>query len=264
MINKQTKYGLSDIVLEPAEISYIDSRSECNCLDDNKMLPLITSPMYSVVDEKNIHLFLQEGIYGIYPRGCKTETTLDNTFLSYGLDEFIELYLKSTPVFARKYILIDMANGHMIKLMNAIKEAKNKYGESLVIMAGNIANPGTYKYLAASGADYVRCGIGTGSACFVEGTIVSLKKDQKEIQDIEIGDMVLTHDGTEKEVIAISSHLEKENLIKINETVSTKEHKYYVLNKKYEKIVDESNIHNFAQWIEACNLTEDYFLIDLE
>ncbi len=59
MIIKETKYALDDLTLLPAPQSTIDSRDECIPTDENKMLPLITAPMYSVVDERNVPIFIR-------------------------------------------------------------------------------------------------------------------------------------------------------------------------------------------------------------
>ena len=53
----------------------------------------------------------------------------------------------------------------MQKLLNTIKKLKELYGEKIVIMSGNIANPETYKLYEEAGCDYVRCGIGGGAGC---------------------------------------------------------------------------------------------------
>lgn len=63
------------------------------------------------------------------------------------------------------YVLIDIANGGMVKLLDYIKDAKKKYNNKIVIMAGNVANPETYVNLSLAGADYVRLSVGTGGAC---------------------------------------------------------------------------------------------------
>ena len=61
--------------------------------------------------------------------------------------------------------LIDVANGHMSKILSLARAAKNIYGNDIILMAGNIANPETYKKYAEVGIDYCRCSVGTGACC---------------------------------------------------------------------------------------------------
>ena len=61
-------------------------------------------------------------------------------------------------------ILIDMANGHMNKLVDIVKEIKHR-SPDITLMVGNVANPETFANLGLAGADYVRCSIGTGAGC---------------------------------------------------------------------------------------------------
>jgi hypothetical protein len=88
-----------------------------------------------------------------------------------GLDEFISQYINiddMTMCFNtqyKQYVLIDIANGHMKKLHNAIEAARGMYGDKLIIMAGNVANPETFRILSNAGADYVRLGVGNGNSC---------------------------------------------------------------------------------------------------
>ena len=69
--------------------------------------------------------------------------------------------IQSDSIFA----LIDVANGHMSKILDVSRRAKNLYGDKITIMAGNIANPQTYIQYAEAGIDYCRCGIGGGNCC---------------------------------------------------------------------------------------------------
>ncbi|NCA68300.1 MAG: hypothetical protein EOM87_09605, partial [Clostridia bacterium] len=48
----------------------------------------------------------------------------------------------------------------MIKLVKQSENTKN-----IVVMAGNVANPETFKLLAEVGADYIRVSVGSGDAC---------------------------------------------------------------------------------------------------
>ena len=62
-------------------------------------------------------------------------------------------------------ILIDIANGNMNKMFKLIERLKLKYKDRIIIMAGNVANPNTYKKYCEAGIDYVRIGIGGGAGC---------------------------------------------------------------------------------------------------
>ena len=46
-----------------------------------------------------------------------------------------------------------------------LKDRKDIWGDKLILMGGNIANPETYEHYAKSGFSFVRCGIGGGRAC---------------------------------------------------------------------------------------------------
>jgi hypothetical protein len=254
------KFDFNDILIVPAVQSEINSRKEVNPfydLNGGKKLPLITAPMDTVVSAQNKHIFDQLNIKVCLPRGEYAE----NAFVSYSLDEFEEL-VASNRIDRFGWYLIDIANGHMKRMCDAIEFAKQKYPE-ITLMVGNVANPRTYMMLSNAGADYVRAGIGNGGGCFLEGSPVTTNNGYKEIQDIEIGDSVLTHTGEYKKVISTMQYPTSETLIKINDTVSTLNHEYYVLNKKYENIVNDDNIHKYAEWIEAKDLSEEYFLLEI-
>lgn len=166
------KYGLNDICIIPATVSSIEHRSECNPYTTNNMLPLFTAPMNSIIDENNYQIFLDNKINTIIPRGVdfNTRWELSNkTFVAVGLDEFVHFTNKFKQVFDTtkdiRYVCIDIANGHMKKLIDLCKEAKKFFNQRLIIMTGNIANPKTYYEYAKAGIDYVRCSVGQGSAC---------------------------------------------------------------------------------------------------
>jgi len=170
----EVKFDFNDILIAPAVVSYIEHRKVINILDENGMLPIFTAPMIDVVNEENSELFNENGVYSIIPR--KSEYNLNDLvtnnpkkFIALGLDEFINILIEGDELNItennKAYILIDIANAHMIKLVKAVKKGKLKYGENLIIMCGNIANPRTYTVLSDAGADYIRLGIGNGSAC---------------------------------------------------------------------------------------------------
>ena len=157
------KYDWNDISIVPAPLSTISSRKEINSTYEGK-LPLFTAPMDKVIDETNLKIFEENNINICLPRHIKYDKIKnDNYFYSYGLDEIIELLKNKSQL--PKRLLIDIANGHMLKLWETAKQIKETYGNEIELMVGNIANPETYRKYCEIGVDYMRLNIGSGSAC---------------------------------------------------------------------------------------------------
>jgi IMP dehydrogenase/GMP reductase len=165
-------FDFDDLLIEPEMHTSIRSRKQVNVLDEKMMLPVFTAPMDTVISEKNRKIFSSHGIYSVIPRKShyiQEDISTDyKTWISYGLDDFNELFLKKPMVIntgEKIFALIDIANGHMRVVKESVERAKEIYGHSMVIMVGNCANPLTFLSLSQSGADYVRMGIGNGGGC---------------------------------------------------------------------------------------------------
>ena len=175
------KFDLDDIVIKPAEGSDVESRSECDIsteFDNGYVLPLMASPMDTVVSVYNYNEFIKNGIIPCLPR--RNIYTPENVpikknlyFQAFGLCEIENqllyaydgfCYSDVEPFYNYPNVLIDTANGHMNKLINIVKEIKHKWPD-MNLMVGNVANPETFANLGLAGADYVRCSIGTGAGC---------------------------------------------------------------------------------------------------
>lgn len=276
MINRKMKYALDDVFIEPSVTSDITSRSECNPYHTDGMLPLFTAPMSSVIDENNYQTYIDNNINPILPRTVGLDIRLEkctNVFCAFSLSEFESIFVDNPQQFdnigngVRLKVLVDIANGHMEKLHNLITRAKEKFGKQIIIMAGNVANPETYTVLSNAGADYVRVGIGSGSVCFLPGTKIKTETGEKNIEDVVVGDKVKTHKNAYKEVtnkMSVKNHKYKKFKIN-NEVCCTENHEFYVLNKKYKDIIDDDNIHEYAEWVEVGAIDKNkYFLIKLE
>lgn len=165
------KLDFDDLLIQPVATTDIKSRTEVNPFDKNGMLPLITAPMDTVVDENNADLFHNNKINVCLPRGEKRTNV--SMFQSYSLEQFVDTFLKFKDGSQTKWandelpicVLIDTANGHISELIDVTKKAKNLYGDNMILMVGNIANPNTYRILSEAGADYIRVGIGNGGGC---------------------------------------------------------------------------------------------------
>jgi len=180
---KDLKWDLSDIVLIPTEESNIISRSECNVTQefyDKLFLPLIASPMDTVISKDNYIKYIENGIIPCIPRGLANEHLLKKPqyFQAFGLHEIekdLEIYKENNKdwlprendnnaFFKYPNVLIDMANAHMSKLIIIIQYIKKEWPE-INLMIGNVANPETFVNLGLAGADFVRCSVGTGAGC---------------------------------------------------------------------------------------------------
>ena len=168
MINQL--YDFDDILIEPTILSKIDSRSVINSRNIDGNLPLMTAPMDTVVSQNNFHLYKDKGILPVLPRipNATKEWVDTNIFLSYSLQDFDKIFIKNkiyVPDGQRIRALIDVANGHMESLYNLANEAKKRYGYSICLMVGNVANPKTFGEYSKIGIDMVRIGIGNGNGC---------------------------------------------------------------------------------------------------
>lgn len=166
----KTGYELESVNIVQAPISYISHRSECDPMIemcDRKVYPVIVSPMGSVTDENNYKIWLDHGFVCCVPRTVDFEKRLEiskETFASFSLTEaeMLEEHIDDGEV---HYICIDIAHGTMNWLYKVCGHLKIKFGDKVVIMTGNVANPDAYRYYANFGIDYMRATIGTGSRC---------------------------------------------------------------------------------------------------
>lgn len=199
-LHKEIKYSYHDIGIVPAITSEVEHRKDCDPLVDGK-LPLFTAPMSSVVDESNFKLFEENGINAILPRTVNFNTrvsyALNGKWAAFGLNEFEEVFIKNTANSYKIKALIDIANGHMTKMLSLVKTFKEKYSDiETEIMVGNIANPLTYIKMAEVGVDYIRCGIGSGEGCITSSnlgvhypmaSLIEETREQKKHIEMTIG-----------------------------------------------------------------------------
>lgn len=164
-------YSLDDYVIVPSVTSRINSRSECCPYVYDKTYPIFTAPMSSVINENNYEVFQKAGVRTIIPRNVDIDIRLslcNKTFIAVSLTEFEQCFCKDLYSYQNGYnlyICIDIANGHMQRLLNLCATAKRIYGGQIILMTGNIANPHTYLEYAKVGIDYIRCSIGSGGIC---------------------------------------------------------------------------------------------------
>ena len=211
------KLNYDDITIVPEAVTDICSRSQCIPYDEDGYLPIFASCMSSVVSIENTGDFNAAKIRTVIPRSyplyVRTEFLEKNegNFVAFSLNEAKEVFIdKSVQIMAMLSvrssdeplrICIDLANGHMKCLLDLVKEIKEKYGKSIVIMTGNIANPETYKYYEEAGVDYCRCTVGSGNVCSTASntgifySVFSLLKEIYEIKKSINGKCKIIADG---------------------------------------------------------------------
>ena len=236
--------SFNDICLIPAVVSEIEHRSECSPYLDNGMLPLFTAPMSSVINENNWQIFKENKINTIIPRSVDFDIRRElshQTFVAVSLSEFEYLIDEVFENVIPAYICVDIANGHMQKLLDLCKQAKERFGDKIQLIAGNIANPDTYYEYAKAGIDYVRVGIGTGSACTTSSNVggihypmVSLLSKLKDNKQLVTSKIVLSDCCYSNEKCEFNS---------------------------IPKIIADGGFSNFDQIIKALAIGADYVML---
>ena len=172
-------YSLDEICLTPASTSPIKHRGDTIIYDTHNKLPLFTAPMGCVVDMQNASLFENAGINAIIPRTVawedRQQTIIGGKWTAVGFKE-------------AKYLLENMED-----LITLCFELKEYFGDRIRIMTGNVANPFVYKEYARAGIDYIRLGIGGGSACTTSvltgmhypmgSLIINTNKERKKVEE---------------------------------------------------------------------------------
>ena len=140
----------------------------------NLQIPLMSSAMDTVTESKMAIALSKSGGIGIIHRNLSIEKQVKevkkvkkNNFLvgaaigvnSKDIERADELSKAKVDI-----IVIDTAHGHTQKVLYMIKKIKKKL-KKCVLCAGNIATGKAAKFLADSGVDIVKVGIGPGSIC---------------------------------------------------------------------------------------------------
>lgn len=240
--------------------------------------PVVASPMDTVVCPEMIRALDEEGATGIMHRfGTEDEdgfeaqvramtnlTEVDPPIggpvcASVGMVGDFLSEAKNLSKVGASVILVDVAHGDH----GLMKEAIQKVGDdrTVDVIAGNVATADGASRLAEWGADAVRVGIGPG--CFTEDMEVKTKDGLKRIVDVEAGDEVLTHRNRWKEVVGTREKKPEEDLMVIDGIECTPNHEFYVVREENVDEVNEENIHEYAEWVRADELTENHYRVEL-
>lgn len=190
-------YSYDDIFLRP-KFSTVKSRLDADISSKlnsiSLKVPIIASPMDTVIDASNMMKFYENGVMAPLHRFYDKETYVArylSVFNNFSTEKFNKTFpqlqfpivigtsdeelLKIDEInvaMLTKYselesfhVLIDVANGHNIAVGNMIKKLQANFSQSCIITAGNVATADGYKYLNDLGVNAVRVGIGSGQIC---------------------------------------------------------------------------------------------------
>lgn len=196
---KTVGYELRDVAVMQAPVSFCNHRGDVNPfinVCDREVYPIFVSPMASVTDQNNYKVWIENKLTPVVPRSVQKSENNPNgltfeermelakeTFVSVSLkeaDHDLWCYLlknscskKDEDIIKRcrsacnsiYYICIDIAHGTLSDLYTICKRIKGEFGDYVVLMTGNVANPSAYSFYADAGIDWMRVGIGGGSRC---------------------------------------------------------------------------------------------------
>ena len=170
-----------DILLVP-QSSDVNSRSDISLstaigYDDRQIelyLPIVAAPMDTVCEESMAVELAKHGALGIIHRYMDIEKQKDIVFnvakqgyfvgAAVGIKNDVVKQVESLVFSGAKMICIDVANGHSIHAVSAVKQIRKAFSD-LHIMAGNVSTWDAFLQLSMAGADSIRVGIGGGSMC---------------------------------------------------------------------------------------------------
>lgn len=171
--SKDHDLAFDDVLINPG-ISNISSRfddNQCNPFYDkeNKLLPIVSSPMDSIPSKEFIEKSKNKLYVTFSHRFQSFEDQLNQIKIGEGRVGGV-IGMKSTNeeieqmiACGVKHILLDIAHGanyHVRKKLEDLQPFRDK----VKLWAGNVANVEGYNYIAFL-ADYIRCNVGSGSAC---------------------------------------------------------------------------------------------------
>lgn len=175
-MNIRKVLSFDDVLLTPKK-SDICSRQEIDLTskigDFSFKLPIISSPMDTVTEISMASTMNLYGGLGVVHRYNTIEEQVNlcsmgawrrAAAIGVSGEEYLERALALAAVGIR-ILCVDVAHGHHSLMEEALGNLRDKLGNSVYLIAGNVATLEAFNDLSDWGADAVRVGIGGGSIC---------------------------------------------------------------------------------------------------
>lgn len=174
----KTAYTFDDIILVP-QFSTLRSRLEADTSYKfwkyERTVPIISSNMETITGSEVANKIWELGGIGALHRFWTIEENVEayNKVQEQGNECLVSVGVnkgereRACALFktgARMFV-IDIAHGHSILMKEMLEWMKDKWGEEVFIMAGNVATGKAAEDLCKWGADYIKSGVGSGAIC---------------------------------------------------------------------------------------------------
>ncbi|MGE4130502.1 MAG: guanosine monophosphate reductase [Bdellovibrionales bacterium] len=139
-------------------------------------MPFISANMDTVTEAPMAIAMAQLGGLGILHRFMTLEQQVaeirlvreagyDLVAASIGVNEDGQERAQALVDAGAKILTVDIAHGHSVAMIEILQWLKDKFGDRIDVIAGNVATPEATEELIAAGADAIKVGIGPGSMC---------------------------------------------------------------------------------------------------
>lgn len=176
----KTTITFNDVLLVPKYSEVVSRKTIDLSVDLGKNIklgcPFISSPMDTVTETNMSVAMSNNGGMGIIHRynTIEEQSSLIRDSLESGADfvgaaigvsgDYLER-AKSLFESGARVLCVDVAHGHHVMMKSALRNLRDTFGDTVHIMAGNVATLEGFNDLSDWGADSVRIGIGGGSIC---------------------------------------------------------------------------------------------------
>ena len=135
-----------------------------------------------------------------------------------------------------------------------------------MIQVGSVTDINVAELVKKYGVPDLLCG---GSPCFVAGTQVLTLEGYKNIEDVQSGDMVLTHKNRYRKVLRTGGHEDDVYTLRAQgflQTTCTANHPFYAREKRKERYIQENRKYSYKlnlgepEWIRADELSQKYYI----
>jgi IMP dehydrogenase len=165
-----------DVLLTP-NYNHYESRRDVDISQTDRTgklrldLPIMTANMDTITESRMAHFIAAKGGIGFLHRFLSVEANIqefkkcpERTFVSIGCSEAEMERAQALRDAGAQYFCIDVAHAHARYVGHTLRKLRELLPHACIV-AGNVATYAGADYLAASGADIIKVGIGGGSVC---------------------------------------------------------------------------------------------------